>query len=147
MDNDRNFLNFQLSIFHCLNLVNFDFRKALSVALFTFVLFAAFLFEDDDLVGSAVSDDRRADRCTAAELGIFAFANEQSIERYLAARFLIYFRYTKRLAARDRKLLSACSDNCVTHYSVSSLELTVQFSAQVEKLKLYVKQTLRSIQE
>ena len=41
-----------------LYLINCDLGKTLTVALFAFVLLAAFLFEDDDLVGLAVAYDR-----------------------------------------------------------------------------------------
>ena len=120
MDNDRSFLNFQLSIFNCLDLVDLNFRKALTVALFAFVLLAAFFLKDDDLVRFAVGNDSCVDRGTAANLGVFSFADKKSVDRDLSAGLFIDGRYAKRLAALYRKLLSACFDNCVTHYCVSS---------------------------
>jgi len=108
------------------------FRKALSVALFAFVLFAALLFEDNDLVRSAVLYDRCFDGS-----GTDCTFGEKRVDVDLLSCLSTDSRHAKRHTALDRKLLSACFNNCVTHYSVSSSDLTVQFCAQVEKLKLY----------
>src|SRR5690606_41014145 len=51
-----------------LNLFYLDFRVTLTVSLFAFVLFAAFLFENDDLFAAAVTENRRFD-LRVAEIG------------------------------------------------------------------------------
>ena len=48
------------------------------MALFAFVLFAAFLFENDDLIASAVFDDRCFDR--APPPPALSFADEKSVD-------------------------------------------------------------------
>src|SRR4029077_12025288 len=100
----------------CLDLFYLDFRKALPVALFAFVLLAAFLFEDNDLVRFAVGNNGRSYSGTAADLGVFALADQKRVDLDLAAGFLVDLWHAKRLAALYCKLFAACFDNCVTHY-------------------------------
>ena len=110
--------NYPFSIFNCLYLLYFNFRKALSVALLPFVLFAAFLFENNDLVRFAVADDGRLNG-SGADL----VANDQRIEINLLAFFFTDLRDTKRHSAFDRKLLTACFDDCVTPLLCSILSI------------------------
>src|SRR6187549_568884 len=73
---------------YSLELFYLNFCVTLAVALGAFVLFTAFLFEDDDLVGLAVAHDSGLDRGVAADLCVFAFANEKGSDIYLFALFL-----------------------------------------------------------
>lgn len=111
-------------------LVYRDFRKTLSVALFTFVLLTAFLLKDNDLVSFAMFDDGSFKRS-----GTDCTFGKKSVDIDLLSRIRRDLRHAKRHTALDRKLLATCSDNCVTHYSVSSC-LTHANNAQVEKLKV-----------
>lgn len=99
-----------------LKLFYLDLSETLTVALFSLVLLAAFFLKNDDLIVFAVAHYRSVYGCPTADFGIFAFADEQRIYRYLFAFFLINSRNAKCLAAFDSKLLSACFDDCVTHY-------------------------------
>ena len=80
------------------------------MALLAFVLFAAFLFEDDDLIGFAVLNDLRFDRARSDDA-----AREKSLDIDLLSSLGTDLRHTKRHSALDRILLATCSNNCVTH--------------------------------
>src|SRR6188472_73235 len=109
-------LDLRFAIANLLKLFYLDLCKTLTVALLPLVLLAAFLFENNDLIVLAVAYYRGVDCCSAADLSILSLADQQSIDRHFLAFFLINSRHTKRLAAFDRKLLSACFDDCVTHF-------------------------------
>lgn len=83
--------------------------------LLAFVLLAAFLFEDDDLIALAVAYDGCFERTGAG----FAVGKKR-IDIDLGTGIGADGRHAKRLAALDRKLLTARFDNCVTHFRVSS---------------------------
>ena len=90
------------------------------MALFAFVLFAAFLFENDYLVRFAVADDACGQSRSATDLCVFAVANNQCLDIDLAARFPADRGHPQCLAFRHRILFAACSYDCVTHLVVFS---------------------------
>src|SRR6185436_3795627 len=63
-----------------LYLLYLDLCKTLTVALFAFVLLAAFLFENDDLVIFAVANDGGVNRGIAADLRVLTSANDKSVD-------------------------------------------------------------------
>jgi hypothetical protein len=87
-----------LSVIRYPLLTDFNVRVTLTVSLFAFVLFAAFLFENDDFL---VAD--RAARKQSFDFHRFAFA-------------FFNRRHAHGLSRFDRELFAARSDNCVTHY-------------------------------
>jgi hypothetical protein len=70
-----------------LEFFDLDLRETLTVTLFAFVLFAAFLFENDDFIAFAVPDDRRLNGRAAAEFSVFAFADDERFEIDASAFF------------------------------------------------------------
>ena len=84
------------------------------MALFALVLFASFLFENDNLFTAAVADDRRRN-FAAADRGLRTFARHQRFELDLVAFLALEAGNTYELAFRDGELLAAAPDNCVTH--------------------------------
>src|SRR5690606_2651725 len=89
-------------------------RKTLTVALLALVLLAALLFEDDDLIGLTMADDRCRYGSTA-DLRIAARAKDKRLNIDLRTGVAGYCRNTKRLPFFNRELLAARLDNCVTH--------------------------------
>jgi len=115
-----------------LYLLYLNFGITLSVALFALVLFAAFLFEDDDLFAAAMADNGGLDgRSTDTAAG-----NER-FDIDLIAFFAFNRRHADHLTFRHRKLLSARPDNCVTHYVISDIQ--AENELPVEKCRLYGK--------
>jgi len=118
------FLNFgiqikKIAIPSPLNLLDLDLSVSLTVSLGTFVLFAALLFEDDDLVRLAVTDNGRQYGRVGSDLCIGAAAEDEGRDIYLTSSFAFDRRYTKYLSVFDRELLSACFYDCVTHFLLS----------------------------
>jgi hypothetical protein len=85
-----------------LNLLYLDFRISLAVALFALVLFAAFLFENNDLFAAAMADYSSLDGSSADLV-----ASDQSFDVDLIALFALDRRHPDRLALGHRKLFSA----------------------------------------
>src|SRR5688572_9627654 len=121
------------NLFPPLNLVYLNFRIILTVTFCPFVMFAAFLYKNDNFFAASMSDDGCRNGC-AAELGACAFARNQSLDVNLFAFFFINRRHAQGLTFLDRKLFSACSDNCVTHLFIVSLARALKslFSRKVE---------------
>ncbi len=105
--------NHQLPPF--LNLVYLNFRITLAMTVFAFVLLTAFFLENNDLFAAAVADDRGFDRA-AVKTRLFVVTDEKGFEFDLFAFFFFNCRYAKGVALFNAELLSACSDNCVTHF-------------------------------
>ena len=140
---DFSLLTISFSLLTNLNLLYCNFCISLTVALFAVVLFTTFFLENNDLVTFPVADDRRFNGGIAADLRIFARPDDQGFEIDLLARFLVDSGHAKRLAAFDRKLLSACSDNCVTHYCVISLSPKAIFLPVSRKDEIILKFTVK----
>jgi len=75
-----------------------------------FVLLTTFFLENNDLIVFAVADDG----CFDFSGSDFA-ASDHSVDLNLFAGIGTNRRHTKRLSALNRKLLSTCFNNCVTH--------------------------------
>lgn len=107
-----------------LNFFDLNFRVSLPVALFALVLFAALLFEDDDLVAATVLDDRGGDARALdrgrARLEAVVGGDDERFEFDRLAGLLVEQGDAHGLALRDAELFAARPDDCVSHFLYSS---------------------------